>query len=378
MKKKRAILINATGGREWIGGLYYCRNIVFMLLQNPRISTKYKIVIVTEEANKGLFSSFESIDKVYYYKRLHRFAKYYVKMILKKYEVVASFPCPKDELDEIAHCKLFWIPDLQYCRLPEFSNENEIVSRRDHDMQCFDNHSPIVISSEDSRRDVLKFFSPFDNPLYTVHFVSYIVPEITALTDVYEHQIIDKYGLGQKKYVYIANQFWKHKNHIVVLEAIKTLIDRKNESDLIFVFTGALKDYRNPDYIEDIKQIFELPEISKVTRLLGFVPREEQLIIMKNCEYMIQPSLFEGWGTVLEDAKVLDKTVLLSDIPVHREQQNEKCILFDPYDVDALAVLLMEESRKQHVSDISVGLKRMYREAEEYSKTFENMLNECI
>lgn len=58
-------------------------------------------------------------------------------------------------------------------------------------------------------------------------------------------------------------------------------------------------------------------------RLLGFVERTEQLCIMKNAAFIVQPSLCEGWGTVLEDAKVLDKAVLLSDIPVHREQKNE-------------------------------------------------------
>ena len=55
-------------------------------------------------------------------------------------------------------------------------------------------------------------------------------------------------------------------------------------------------------------------------RLLGFVERTEQLCIMKNAAFIVQPSLCEGWGTVLEDAKVLDKAVLLSD-----------CLLYTSY-----------------------------------------------
>jgi hypothetical protein len=35
---------------------------------------------------------------------------------------------------------------------------------------------------------------------------------------------------------------------------------------------------------------------------------------------MLQPSAFEGWSTVVEDAKTLGKTILASSIEVHREQ----------------------------------------------------------
>jgi glycosyltransferase involved in cell wall biosynthesis len=108
--------------------------------------------------------------------------------------------------------------------------------------------------------------------------------------------------------------------------------------------------------------------------VLGFIDRTEQLVIMKNSEYVIQPSLFEGWGTVVEDAKVLDKTILLSDIPVHREQMNEKCILFDPYDPVELAELIAIETKKEHHDDIKKGLEDMHARAKEYSKGFQRLL----
>ena len=97
---------------------------------------------------------------------------------------------------------------------------------------------------------------------------------------------------------------------------------------------------------------------------------------MKNAKFVIQPSLFEGWGTVVEDAKVLDKTILLSDIPVHQEQKNEKCILFDPHDPVALANLIQQESLKEHHDDIEKGIADMYLRAKEYSEGFEQLLKD--
>ena len=41
---------------------------------------------------------------------------------------------------------------------------------------------------------------------------------------------------------------------------------------------------------------------------------------MRQSVAVLQPSLFEGWSTTVEEAKSIGKTILLSDIPVHREQ----------------------------------------------------------
>ena len=152
-------------------------------------------------------------------------------------------------------------------------------------------------------------------------------------------------------------------------------------ADYDFVFTGNLEDYRNPEYINELKAIMETEPVAGSIRLLGFVERTEQLCIMKNAAFIVQPSLCEGWGTVLEDAKVLDKAVLLSDIPVHREQKNEKCTLFDPHDPDALADLIVEtaeradrpEEAAYFAGDMMAGMANMYREAGEYAKALEKI-----
>ena len=57
---------------------------------------------------------------------------------------------------------------------------------------------------------------------------------------------------------------------------------------------------------------------------------------------MINPSLFEGWSTSVEEAKSLDKRILLSNIPVHREQAPARGIYFDPQDAADLAFKLKQ------------------------------------
>jgi glycosyltransferase involved in cell wall biosynthesis len=68
--------------------------------------------------------------------------------------------------------------------------------------------------------------------------------------------------------------------------------------------------------------MIQVLEIENQVKLLGFINREDQLCLMKNAVAIIQPSLFEGWSTVIEDAKALRAKVIASDINVHREQLN--------------------------------------------------------
>ena len=129
-------------------------------------------------------------------------------------------------------------------------------------------------------------------------------------------------------------------------------------------------------YIDSIRDLLASEEIAHKSICTGFIDRREQLALMKGARFLIQPSLFEGWGTVLEDAKVLDKSVLLSDIPVHREQQNDKCTLFDPYDADDLGQLILDKWKDAANDDMESGIRNMRKSAKQYSMEFERLLKE--
>jgi hypothetical protein len=61
---------------------------------------------------------------------------------------------------------------------------------------------------------------------------------------------------------------------------------------------------------------------------------------------MIQPSLFEGWSTVAEDAKAIGKSILISDFPVHCEQATPDFHFFNRNNAKELADLMLMASSK--------------------------------
>ncbi len=383
MKKK--ILFNGLGNRGWIGGLYYLKNIIFSCLQNPRITDKFDMVVLIDPEHADIFACFgktEGVDiRVFESGSKWKLMLYEMNLVWL-HGVKYCYALELNKIGKLFMRKgIFWIPDFQHRTLPEFFQQDELARKEQNDRKMVMSEQPMVLSSYDSKHDLERFYPDYRCKIEVVHFVSYIEPEVRAITPEMEQQVREKFGL-KKKYIYLPNQFWQHKNHIVAVKAIELLKKRHALENYDFVFTGNLQDYRNPEYIEHLKAIMEAPEVADSIRLLGFVERTEQLCIMKNAQFIVQPSLCEGWGTVLEDAKVLDKTVLLSNIPVHEEQKNAKCYLFDPHQPEMLADLmeqLAKESEKperapEFAGNLEQGIANMYREAAEYAKALERVL----
>ena len=71
------------------------------------------------------------------------------------------------------------------------------------------------------------------------------------------------------------------------------------------------------------------------------IPYEDVLFMMRNCVAVINPSRFEGWSSTVEEAKSIGKRVLLSDIPVHREQNPNHALYFGPDDLPGVCSAIL-------------------------------------
>ena len=373
----RNIVICASGSSNWIGGIYYARNIAFQLAVNEKISSACRIYLYVAREYAGEFDDLPPSVKVVPVKQLPGKLGSLQKLLFcvvhrAKYVLYRG----SKFLRLFGSKRVNWIPDFQEKYLPEYFSAQEVQARDKSHKSDAVSSEPLVLSSVTALKDFQKFYGQEKKNVIVMPFVSYIEPIIRNSTPADDSRIIQKHGLEGLRYACVMNQFWQHKNHTVVIEALRLYYHAHQDSKLVVVFTGKLSDYRNSDYISSIEAALKAEPLSDHINLLGFISREEQIIIMKHSEFVIQPSLFEGWGTVVEDAKVLDKTILLSDIPVHREQKNSKCIMFNPHDPQELADLIASETLTAHNDDPEKGIADMYTRAKEYTGSFADFLLE--
>ena len=64
---------------------------------------------------------------------------------------------------------------------------------------------------------------------------------------------------------------------------------------------------------------------------------------------VINPSFFEGWSTSVEEAKILNKIIILSNIKVHKEQNPEMSHYFDPNNSNDLTKKIYQVSKMRSI-----------------------------
>jgi glycosyltransferase involved in cell wall biosynthesis len=120
-----------------------------------------------------------------------------------------------------------------------------------------------------------------------------------------------------------------------------SLVKLKEVGILLHIaFTGKFPSADDSPYLAELHNIIEDNKLQDQVTMLGVISRNEQLQIMRHSQAVLQPSLFEGWSTVIEDAKSLQVPVVASDLKVNIEQLGKDGVYFNPHDPDELAAIL--------------------------------------
>jgi len=348
MAKKTRLGIIYSYNENWIGGTYYIHNLLKALLTLP-YELRPNITVLTETTdtfvklqnetgypNLLFYPLFSSVKYTIIEKVLNKVSKFLFNNHFfdkNKYLVDIAFPILTPNQEVYGKKKIYWIPDFQDQKLPDFFTREERNTRAHWQHHVSNKKSVVVFSSNDSLTTYSNLYPQNITRNRVVKFAS-----IQALQNLPTKDFLLSIYELPEVYFMCPNQFWAHKNHILVLKALVLL---KNQgTELTVVFTGKEYDYRNPDYFSSLKQYVVENELASNVRFLGFIERTHQLALMNYSKAIIQPSLCEGWSTVIEDAKALNKKVIASNLKVHQEQLGEIGNYFDTKKDYELADLL--------------------------------------
>jgi glycosyltransferase involved in cell wall biosynthesis len=233
-----------------------------------------------------------------------------------------------------------WYADLQHKYYPEFFSRRKRMERDLRIRFNLKNATDLVVSSQSVKNDFHKFYKVPDSLNISIYrFVS--VLEDLPVYDLAE--IRSKYKLPEQ-YFMISNQFHKHKNHKTAFLALAEL--KKKGNNIHFAVTGKFPEKPNSAYMQELHDIISEYDLNENISFLGLISRTDQVIIMKNAKAIIQPSLFEGWSTVIEDARSLQVPVIASRLDVNVEQLSDIGTYFEPHDFKALADILASFPRR--------------------------------
>jgi glycosyltransferase involved in cell wall biosynthesis len=224
-----------------------------------------------------------------------------------------------------------WIPDLQHRSLPQLFPATARWRRELGFRMQLASGRTIMLSSESALRDFRAYYPRAGNKVCVVRFATQPPSELLNMDP---REVITTYGLPEN-YFYLPNQFYRHKNHQLVVDAL-TILKRRGVN-VVVCASGSTEDRREPGYYELVKSEIEKRGLETCFRHVGIIPLAHVYALLRASTAMINPSRFEGWSSTVEEAKSFGVPMILSDIDVHREQTAGAARYFGVDDPAALA-----------------------------------------
>lgn len=369
-------------GAAWLGGISYLRNLFSALsrLENPKIEpvllarhSDRKVAAVLREfvavhdvpkhldPQSGRISGGIAAIAPLSWTLWHRY--------LEKKNIAALSHSPA-LLPSRLLPSMGIIYDFQHMRLPHLFSAAE-RSLRDRTFRDFCRNSSIVlVSSECALSDFKQFFPRYANKGRVLRFVANLDGTAPTSSDA----LSSKYRLPVP-YIYLPNQFWKHKNHVVVVRALALLKQRR--VPITVIASGAEADYRHPEHFRELMDMAHESRLEDSFRSLGVIPYADLLGLMRDSIAVLNPSLFEGWSTTVEEAKSMGKRVILSNIPVHVEQSPDRGLFFDPNCPEELADRMIEAADSHTASEelrhLAKATEKMDERVRGYARSYQDI-----
>ncbi|UZP66892.1 class I SAM-dependent methyltransferase [Desulfovibrio mangrovi] len=321
-------LVIQWGSDGWQGGPNYLKNLALA------------VASVQEEQGLGMvfFVSPDQVDHLAQYRNILPLADdirvFDPSVKMDDIDVLYPFPGKGKAPEGIA--RVHWIPDFQHCHLPHLFSKEDLDWRNTFFAKLAKGDEMVVLSSQAALNDFRRFFD-VKCPTHVLRFATSPEPDWLQGDAA---AVKATYGISGD-YLMCCNQFWVHKDHKTLFNALALLRDRGIRPQL--VCTGSAEDARHPDYFDSLTRFLAEHDLAGQVTILGLIPRSDQIQLLRGASGVIQPSLFEGWSTVIEDCRLLGKSVVYSDIPVHLEQNIAGGAPFEAGNAESLARVLADK-----------------------------------
>jgi len=123
-----------------------------------------------------------------------------------------------------------------------------------------------------------------------------------------------------------------YKNLGTLLQAFRDVAATVKDAQLVIVGDGPLRRW----LAEEVDRL----GLANRVRLAGVLKQSDKLELLKDSDFLVQPSLVEGFGMVILEAFATGRPVLVSRIPALEEIVNDgvEGFTFSPFDADELAL----------------------------------------
>lgn len=247
------------------------------------------------------------------------------------------------------------VHDMAPCAMPEKYDEfrwfyhQHVLARLIH--RC----DRVIAVSQYTKADIIKFTG---YPEEKIDVIYSGIDQQVFRPHVKDGVLRERYGIDGPFFVYVSRVEYPAKNHLNLIRAFELL---KQKHDLPHELVLAGPDWSGSDVVRDYIQHSSM---GKQIHLLGAIPTEDVVRLYSECDVMVFPSLFEGFGFPFLEALACGALVACSNVTALKELAEGYAQLFNPQDPESIAQAIL--------ATLELGDKESLRaRGREYAATFD-------
>lgn len=187
----------------------------------------------------------------------------------------------------------------------------------------------ILVDSEIGKIHVMETYQVSEDKIFVLPYIppKYIYDFVDG-----EYRLPDKFlDRLPSKYIFYPAQFWEHKNHESIIEAIHLL---KNENIIVnVVFVGTSEGDSRIKVYNNLQEMIVKYSLQSQIFFLGYVKDEYMPILYKNARALVMPTFFGPTNIPPLEAFVMGCPVAVSNIYGMPNQLKDAALFFDPSSV---------------------------------------------
>lgn len=241
-------------------------------------------------------------------------------------------------------------------RFPEAGNWWRYLIREHRFRMISSESHAVLVDSDLGKRHLIESYGVIPEKVYPLR---YVAP--SYVNSNYQREDFDlSYRLPSKFYFYPA-QFWPHKNHLRLIEALSEA--KKTCSDISLVLSGG----RSHSYELVQRRVSELG-LDENVQFLGYVADEDMVGLYKRARALVMPTFFGPTNIPPLEAMSCGCPALLSGVYGMHEQSGDAALYFDPSSVeemrDQMVRLWQDDQLHEYLSENARLRAKMWGEPE--------------
>ena len=213
--------------------------------------------------------------------------------------------------------------DLQHLYYPQFFEPAEVEERNRNFERACAASARLVCISDYVRGTVLKTGAISEERVRTIPILlpRRLPPPSAEICE----RVLSLHHLNPRRYLLYPANFWAHKNHELLLTAFGMYRASNPTSDLKLVLTGSPSPRR-----DELIEASCAMGLSGAVVFPGYLAAEDFSALMDQCQALIFPSLFEGFGMPLLEAMAAGRPILCGNGTSLPEVAGDAALLFNP------------------------------------------------